>query len=104
VYFTYVLEDALFSPFSSAANCLYFRYSYPETCGKTIEEIEDLFSDDGPHPWHTKPGGSKLDAMIEQVREKNLGVHLPMRAASLAEPGAARTPSRGGGDEEKQGV
>jgi hypothetical protein len=43
--------------------------------------------------------------MIEQVREKNLGVQQAMRAASLGEPGAAGTSSRGGGgDEEKQGV
>lgn len=46
--------------------------SYPETCGKTIEEVEELFSDHGPKPWHTKPGQSKLDGLIEEVREKNL--------------------------------
>lgn len=47
---------------------------YPETCGKTIEEVEELFSDNGPKPWHTKPGHSKLDSLIEQAREKNLHV------------------------------
>lgn len=45
---------------------------YPETCGKTIEEVEELFSDNGPRPWHTKPGHSKLDGLIAEVREKNL--------------------------------
>lgn len=48
--------------------------SYPETCGKTIEEVEELFSDNGPKPWHTKPGQSKLDNLIEEAREKNLHV------------------------------
>ncbi|PGH19218.1 hypothetical protein AJ80_04083 [Polytolypa hystricis UAMH7299] len=46
-------------------------FTYPETCGKTIEEIEEMFADGGPRPWHTKPGGSKLDAKIEEVREKH---------------------------------
>lgn len=45
---------------------------YPETCGKTIEEVEELFSPSGPKPWLTKPGNSKLDGLIEEVREKNL--------------------------------
>ncbi|KAL2215417.1 sugar transporter [Thermoascus aurantiacus ATCC 26904] len=49
-------------------------FTYPETCGKTIEEIEEMFSKGGPWPWETKPGNSKLDAMIEEAREKHLGV------------------------------
>lgn len=42
-------------------------FTYPETCGKTLEEIETMFSKGGPKPWHTKPGGSRLDAEIEAV-------------------------------------
>ena len=38
-----------------------------QTCGKTIEEIEVLFSKDGPHPWNTKKGNSRLDHEIEAV-------------------------------------
>ncbi|PLB41532.1 sugar transporter [Aspergillus candidus] len=45
-------------------------FTYPETCGKTIEEVEELFSDNGPKPWHTKPGQSRLDERIEEAREK----------------------------------
>lgn len=48
--------------------------TYPETCGKTIEEIEELFSAGGPKPWKTKPGGSRLDAEIEAVRERKGGL------------------------------
>lgn len=33
-----------------------------------------MFSKGGPRPWHTKPGHSKLDAMVEEAREKNLHV------------------------------
>jgi Sugar (and other) transporter len=45
-------------------------FTYPETCGKTLEEIELMFSKDGPHPWNTKPGGSRLDAEIQAIIEK----------------------------------
>lgn len=49
-------------------------FTYPETCGKTLEEIEILFSHEGPKPWHTKPGQSRLDAEIEAVgRRKDVG-------------------------------
>ncbi|KAL1867232.1 hypothetical protein Plec18167_008773 [Paecilomyces lecythidis] len=47
-------------------------FTYPETCGKTLEEIEEMFNKGGPRPWHTKPGNSKLDALIEEAREKHL--------------------------------
>ncbi|KAK2743289.1 hypothetical protein FQN55_007482 [Onygenales sp. PD_40] len=49
-------------------------FTYPETCGKTIEEVEEMFSNGGPKPWNTKPGDSKLDVLIEQVREKHVGI------------------------------
>lgn len=41
--------------------------TYPETCGKTIEEIELLFSKGGPKAWKTKVGESRLEAEIEAV-------------------------------------
>jgi hypothetical protein len=46
-----------------------FYFTYPETCRKTIEEIEILFSPGGPHPWNTKPGDSRLEAEIVAVSE-----------------------------------
>jgi hypothetical protein len=61
-------------------------FTYPETCGKTLEEIEILFSKDGPHPWHTKPGGSRLDAEIQAVIErKQQGVAHGEHGAELAD-------------------
>ena len=41
-------------------------FTYPETCGKTLEEIEILFSKEGPWPWKTKPGQSRLDGMVDE--------------------------------------
>ncbi|KAF4554648.1 High-affinity glucose transporter-like protein 1 [Elsinoe fawcettii] len=51
-----------------------FFFTYPETANKSLEEIEILFSKDGPKPWRTKPGGSRLDALVDQAREKNLAI------------------------------
>ena len=48
--------------------------TYPETAGKTIEEIELLFNNDAIRPWNTKPGNSLLDAHIEEVRANNKNV------------------------------
>lgn len=50
-------------------------FTYPETAQKTLEEIEILFSPDGPKPWKTKPGDSRLDAEILNVlAEKERGM------------------------------
>ncbi|TVY82739.1 High-affinity glucose transporter [Lachnellula suecica] len=43
-------------------------FSYPETAGKTLEEIELLFQKGGPKPWKTKPGNSLLDTQIQDIR------------------------------------
>lgn len=47
--------------------------TYPETCGKTLEEIELLFAADAPPAWKTKPGGSRIEAEIERVRARKTG-------------------------------
>ncbi|TKX21716.1 high-affinity glucose transporter-3 [Elsinoe australis] len=51
-----------------------FYFTYPETANKSLEEIEITFSDDGPRPWKTRPGESRLDALVENAREKHLTV------------------------------
>lgn len=48
--------------------------TYPETAGKTIEEIETLFAKGAIKPWKTKPGGSLLDEKIEGVRAAKMGI------------------------------
>ncbi|KAH7095904.1 general substrate transporter [Paraphoma chrysanthemicola] len=73
------------------AAAIQFWFTYPETCGKTIEEIEVLFSDNGPRAWKTKKGHSRLEEevgavtsaqakdqareSIEKVIQQDRGVH-----------------------------
>ncbi|KAI0176236.1 general substrate transporter [Hypoxylon sp. FL1284] len=55
--------------------------TYPETCGKTIEEIELLFAKGAPAAWKTKKGGSRLEAEIEAVlhrKEQGETVHAEL--------------------------
>ncbi|KAK0740152.1 hypothetical protein B0T18DRAFT_470711 [Schizothecium vesticola] len=50
----------------------WFWVFYPDTCGKTLEEVEIMFKD-RPKPWKTRKGESRLQAEIEAViarREK----------------------------------
>ena len=51
-----------------------FYFTYPETCNKSLEEIEEMFSRGGPRPWQTKPGHSRLDRLVEEAREKHYTV------------------------------
>ncbi|KAF4152058.1 hypothetical protein CNMCM8927_006676 [Aspergillus lentulus] len=41
-------------------------FTYPETCGKILEEMEEMFNKNKLKPWHTTPGHSKPDHLIEE--------------------------------------
>jgi len=56
-------------------------FTYPETCGKTLEEIVVLFRKEGPHPWNTKPGRSRLNAKIEAVIDRKRNLNVPLTDA-----------------------
>ncbi|RYO97910.1 hypothetical protein DL765_011035 [Monosporascus sp. GIB2] len=67
---------------------------YPETCGKTIEEVELLFAKGAMMPWKTKKGNSRLDAEIQAVldrKERGEDVHAETHAAADPEKLAATT-------------
>ncbi len=44
--------------------------TYPETCGKTIEEVEELFARGAPAAWKTRKGHSRLEAEVQAVLER----------------------------------
>lgn len=44
--------------------------SYPETAGKTIEEIQLLFEPGALKPWKTRPGESLLDEKVQVIAQK----------------------------------
>ncbi|KAF2198329.1 general substrate transporter [Delitschia confertaspora ATCC 74209] len=58
-----------------------FWLTYPETCGKTIEEIEIMFSKDGPPAWKTKKGDSRIEREVEEV--KHAQAKGDVRSASI---------------------
>lgn len=62
---------------------------YPETCGKTLEEVEVLFSNEGPKPWKTKKGDSRLIARIEAVVAKKTQEDPDVHVAPAAEKESA---------------
>ncbi|KXJ95313.1 general substrate transporter [Microdochium bolleyi] len=44
--------------------------TYPETCGKTLEEIEGMFGKGAMPAWRTRKGDSRLDAEVQAVRDR----------------------------------
>ncbi|KAK4101314.1 general substrate transporter [Parathielavia hyrcaniae] len=68
------------------AAAAWFFVLCPETCGKTLEEIELLFAKDAAYAWTTKKGESRLTAEIEAVeaRQKK-GEHEDVVPASEVE-------------------
>lgn len=44
-------------------------FTYPETAGKSLEEIELLFAPGAPRAWKTRPGESLLDERVRDVAE-----------------------------------
>lgn len=48
----------------------------PETKGKTLEEMDEVF-DSGRPPWKTPPRGSRLDQLAKQIEDGQLKNHEP---------------------------
>jgi hypothetical protein len=65
------IKSGLFLLFGAfcVLGAIQFFFTYPETCGKTIEEIEVLFSHEGPRAWQTRKGSERLEHDVNDVAD-----------------------------------
>ena len=71
--------------FQDLRNLVFWRsspiyVSYPETGGKSLEEVDGMFRNGGPKPWKTRLGQSHLD-------ERTVSVAAEQRRSSLDNDG-----------------
>ncbi|KAK7901042.1 hypothetical protein LTR67_003328 [Exophiala xenobiotica] len=80
-----------------------FFFTYPETCNKTLEEIEEMFADWSKiPPWKTKMGDSRLDRLVEEARERRYSVEdVQKRTGSIGHDVHVESASH---DEEKAAI
>jgi len=55
---------------------IHMFFTAPETKGKTLEEMDDVF-DAGVPAWKTVKSGSRLDELTRDIETGNLKVHAP---------------------------
>ena len=68
----------VFAAFNGAA-FVHMFLTAPETKGKTLEEMNDVF-DSGRPPWMGVPKGSRLDALQQEIADGNLKVSARMES------------------------
>ena len=65
----------LFAAFNGAA-FIHMFLTAPETMGKTLEEMDEVF-DSGLPPWKAVSKGSRLDIIRKEIEEGGLKVKIP---------------------------
>ena len=58
----------------------------PETRGKTLEEMDEVF-DSGRPAWRSAPKGSRLDQLAKDIESGNVKVAPPMPERDSSSPG-----------------
>lgn len=70
------LSDMIFATFNGAA-FIHMFLTAPETKGKTLEEMDDVF-DSGRPAWKGVPKGSKLDQLQKDIETGNIKIQHPI--------------------------
>ncbi len=73
----------IFATFNGAA-FIHMFLTAPETKGKTLEEMDDVF-DSGLPAWKARPEGSRLDQLQKDIEAGNLKVTAPFGGAYAQE-------------------
>jgi len=79
----------IFATFNGAA-FIHMFLTAPETKGKTLEEMDDVF-DSGLPAWKAVPKGSRLDQLQADIEAGNLKITHPIGGASEKAPVAETT-------------
>lgn len=66
----------LFAAFNGVA-FIHMFLTAPETKGKTLEEMDDVFNSGIP-PWRGVQKGSRLDQLTRDIEDGNLKIAAPM--------------------------
>ena len=69
----------IFATFNGAA-FIHMFLTAPETKGKTLEEMDDVF-DSGLPAWKPVPKGSRLDQLEKDIEAGNLKITAPIGGA-----------------------
>jgi hypothetical protein len=84
----------IFATFNGAA-FIHMFLTAPETKGKTLEEMDEVF-DSGLPAWKSIPKGSRLDQLQKDIEAGNLKVSAPFgtsRALESSEKAAETAPT-----------
>jgi len=74
----------IFATFNGAA-FIHMFLTAPETKGKTLEEMDDVF-DSGRPAWKPVPKGSRLDQLQKDIEAGNLKITVPVGGAGAVVP------------------
>jgi hypothetical protein len=66
----------IFATFNGAA-FIHMFLTAPETKGKTLEEMDEVF-DSGRPAWKAVPKGSRLDQLEKDIEAGNVKIHHPI--------------------------
>jgi hypothetical protein len=79
----------IFATFNGAA-FIHMFLTAPETKGKTLEEMDDVF-DSGLPAWKAVPKGSRLDQLQKDIEAGNLKIAAPIGGARMGKSDAVDT-------------